>query len=90
MDDRFCPCGVCLDRSSASRPLKSPCLRMFMSIRTMKSLAIDSKVCNVCRHLYNKWKKENSEFSGILTHLESGMSDINDIDDNSVNIFSFV
>ena len=51
MDDRFCPCGTRLDRSSATRSLKWPCLRMFLSIRSMKSLANDSKVCNVCRHL---------------------------------------
>ena len=59
MDVRFCPCGTRLDRTSANRSLKSLCLRMFMSIASMKLLASDRKVCNVCRHLYNKWKNEN-------------------------------
>ena len=86
MHDRCCPCGTRLDRSSATRSLKSPCLRMFLSIRSMKSLANDSKVCNVCRHLYNKWKNETSEFSSILTRLEHDMMVENDNDD-SVSFF---
>jgi hypothetical protein len=53
----------------------------------MTSLPSDGKVCNACRLLYRKWKKENPEFSVILTRLEGSMDDTNDIDDNSVNIF---
>ncbi|CAF5076159.1 unnamed protein product [Rotaria magnacalcarata] len=78
MNERCCPCGARLDRSSCVRPLKSPCLRMFMSIRTLKSLSNDQKVCNVCRHLYIKWKSENSEFSAMLDHFENDMIVIND------------
>ena len=89
MDGRCYPCGARLDRSSATRTLKSPCLRMFMAIRSMKSLANDSKVCNVCRHLYNKWKNENSEFSSILTRLEHDMMVENDDEDDSVFFFRF-
>ena len=89
MDSRCCPCGVRLNRSSAVRPLKSPCLRMFMSMRTMKSLTSEAKICNVCRMLYKKWKNENSEFSSILTRLEHDMMVENDDDDNSVFVFSF-
>ena len=87
MDDRCCPCGARLDRSSATRSLKSSCLRMFLSIRSMKSLANDSKVCHVCRHLYNKWKNENSEFSSILTRLEHDMMVENDNDDDDSVFF---
>ena len=89
MDDRYCLCGSRLDRSSSVRPLKSPCMRMFMSIRTLKSVASDAKICNVCRHLYNKWKNENSEFGTILSRLESDMVDTNSFGDDSVNIFAF-
>ncbi|CAF3030011.1 unnamed protein product [Rotaria socialis] len=78
MNERCCPCGARLDRSSCVRPLKSPCLRMFMSIRTLKSLSNDQKVCNVCRHSYIKWKSENSEFSAMLDHFENDMVVIND------------
>ena len=60
---------------------------MFMSIRLMKSLANDSKVCNVCRHLYNKWKNENPEFSSILTRLEHDMLVENDDDDDDSVFF---
>jgi len=86
MNDRCCPCGARLDRSSAIRSLKSPGLRMFMSIRTMTSLTSDNKVCNICRHLYTKWKKENPEFSPIITCLDGDMDDDSDVDDISVNI----
>ncbi|CAF1510996.1 unnamed protein product [Rotaria magnacalcarata] len=58
MNERCCPCGARVDRSSCVRPLKSPCLRMFMSIRPLKSLSNDQKVCNVCRHSYIKWKSD--------------------------------
>ncbi|CAF1642473.1 unnamed protein product [Rotaria magnacalcarata] len=78
MNERCCPCGARLDRSSCVRPLKSPCLRMFMSIRTLKSLSNDQKVCNACRHLCIKWKSENSEFSPMLDHFENDMVVIND------------
>ncbi len=88
MSDRYCPCGARLDRSSAVRSLRSSGLRMFMSIRTMMSLTSDSKICNVCRHLYTKWKKENPEFSSFITRLEGDMIDDSDIDGISVNIFS--
>ena len=87
MDDHCCPCATRLDHSSATRSLKSPCPRMFMSIRSIKSLANDSKVCNVCRHLYNIWKNENSEISSILTRLEHDMMVENDDDDDDSVVF---
>jgi hypothetical protein len=90
MNDRYCPCGVRLDRSSAVRALKSTCLRMFMSIRTMQPLTSDSKICNLCRHQFSKWKKENPEFGPILARLESDMVDVDHVDNNSVNIFAFL
>ena len=51
---------------------------MFMSIRTLKAVTNDQKVCNVCRHLYIKWKSENLEFSSMLDHFENDMVVIND------------
>ena len=59
-----------------------------MSIRTMKSLTNETKVCNVCRLQYTRWKKENLEFGTILTSLVSGLND-DDSDNSSVNIFAF-
>ena len=90
MADRCCPCGIRLNRSSATRPLKSPCLRMFMSIRMMKSLTSEMKVCNVCRILYRKWKQENPEFRNILNLLETDRDEFDDNDtiiDGSVSGF---
>ncbi|CAF4568929.1 unnamed protein product [Rotaria socialis] len=78
MNERCFPCGARLDCSSCVRPLKSPCLRMFMSIRTLKSLSTDQNVCNVCRHSYIKWKSENSAFSAMLDHFENDIVVIND------------
>lgn len=87
MDDRSCPCGVRLDRSSATRSLKSTGLRMFMSIRCMVPLTSENKVCNICRHLYAKWKRENSEFSWFLSLLEKESLNADDIDSVSVGGF---
>ena len=84
MSDRFCPCGARLNRSSSVRSLGSPFLRMFMSIRTMKSLSSTTRVCNICRHLYKKWRRENPEFNDVLGYMESGDSEIEGSDTNSV------
>lgn len=90
MNERCCPCGARLDRSTCIRPLKTPGLRMFMSIRSLKSLTSDHKVCNVCRHLYSKWKSENLDFSSILDRLESdSITSDDDINDISVIDFCF-
>lgn len=86
MSDRFCPCGARLDRSSAVRSLRSPSFRMFMSIRTMKQMTSETKACNVCRLLYYKWKRENPEFGNVVAYLESGESDLEGSDTNSVTI----
>ena len=85
MNDRCCPCGARFDRSSSVRPLRSPSLRMFISIRTLKSLSSDRKVCNVCRHLYDKWKRENLEFSSILDRLENDIV-VNDDDQTNDSV----
>ena len=86
MSDRCCPCGSRLDRSSSVRSLKSPCLCMFMSIRTMKSLTSETKVFNACRMQYKKWKNENAEFATILNQLETSMDEINATEDDTVSI----
>ena len=85
MSDACCPCGARLDRSSAVRSLRSPCFRMFMSIRTIKHLTSETKACNTCHLLYYKWKRENPEFSSSFTYLENGESDVEESDTNSVN-----
>ena len=53
----------------------------------MKSLTDDSKVCNVCHHLYNKLKYKNPEFSSILTRSEHYMIVKNDDDDDDSVFF---
>ena len=80
MNNRLCPCGARLDRSSTTRSLKSTGLRMFISMRTMISWTSDTKVCNICRLLYVKWKRGNSEFSWFISLLEGE----NDGDDAGV------
>jgi hypothetical protein len=42
---------------------------------------------NVSRLLYSKWKKENSELFAILKRLECGVDDINNIEENSMDMF---
>ena len=84
MSDRSCPCGARLNRSTAVRSLGSPYFRMFMSIRTMKTLTSTTKVCNICCHLYNKWRRENPEFSNMVNNIDSDDSEIEAIDTNSV------
>lgn len=84
MSDGYCPCGARLNRSSAVRSLRSPFFRMFMSIRSMKTLTGATKVCNICRHLYNKWRRENLEYSGAFDYMESGDSEVEETDTNSV------
>ena len=84
MSDRLCPCNARLDRSSAVRSLASPFFRMFMSIRTMKSLTSATKVCNGCRYSYKKWRRENPEFSGVVGYMDSGDSEMEGSDTNSV------
>ena len=85
MNNRLCPCGARLDRSSTTRSLKSTGLRMFMSMRTMISWPSDTKVCNICRLLYVKWKRENLEFSWFISLLE-GENDGDDGGDESASV----
>ena len=91
MNNRLCPCGARLDRSSTTRSLKSSGLRMFMSMRTMISWTSDTKVCNICRLLYVKWKKENSEFSWFISLLEGeNDGDDGERDSASVSVFQIL
>ena len=84
MSDGFCPCDARLNRSCRVRSLGSPFFRMFMSIRTMESLTSSTEVCNSCRHLCNKWRRQNPEFSDVLGYMESSDSEIEGSDTNSV------
>ena len=59
-----------------------------MSIRTLKSVTSDAKICNICRHLYNKWKSENPEFEIILSRFESDTFGVNAVNDGSVMFFN--
>jgi hypothetical protein len=85
MSDQCCPCGARLSRSTAVRSLTSPCFRMFMSIGTMKSLQNTTKVCNICRHLFYKWRRENPEFKDFFIYMEGRESDIEASDTDSVS-----
>lgn len=78
-----CPCGKRLQRSSCGRPLKSPCLRLFLSIRTLEPVSVDAKICGSCRGAYYDWKRRNPEFDGILSTIDGEMS-YDDDDDVSV------
>lgn len=86
MSDRLCPCGARLDRSSTTRSLKCNGMRMFISMRTMTSWPVGTKVCNVCRLSYARWKRENSEFSGFIKLLEGDDPDGNDNENISVSV----
>lgn len=55
-----------------------------MSIRSMKTLTSATKVCNICRHLYHKWRRENLEYSGAFDYMESSGSEVEETDTNSV------
>ena len=56
-----------------------------MSIRTMKSLTSTAKACNICCHLYKRWRRENPEFSGVIGYLGNWESDVEGSDTNSVS-----
>jgi hypothetical protein len=86
MPHYYCPCGASFGTCSTVRPSRSPCLRLFMSIKTNKSISSETKVCNACRTAYYTWKKNNPEFENIFLRLEKELSDVEEIiDTNSVN-----
>lgn len=90
MAERFCPCGTRLDRSSAVRSINSLLVRIFISIRSLKAVTIETKICNVCRHEYYKWKNENTELATMLMRLESEFVDVGDDDSHSVRILFMI
>jgi hypothetical protein len=57
----------------------------------MISWTSDTKVCNICRLLYVKWKRENSEFFWFISLLE-GENDGDDGrgDSASVSVFQIL
>jgi hypothetical protein len=71
MPHHYCPCGALLTSGSAVRFSKSPCLRLFISIRTNKSISPETKVCNACRNAYYTWKTNNPEFGNIFSRVEN-------------------
>ena len=86
MPHHYCPCGVSLASCSTVRQAKSSCLRLFISIRTNKSISPETKVCNTCRTAYYTWKNNNLEFGNIFLRIEKELSDDEEvIDTNSVN-----
>lgn len=84
MSGGCCPCGTRLDRSTAARSVRSPFFRMFISIRSMKPLAHATKVCNICRHSYKKWRRENSEYDSVIDYMENGQSEVEEDDTDPV------
>ncbi len=86
MPHLYCPCGAFLTGVSTIRSLKPPCLRLFISIRTMKNISPEDKVCNACRTAYYNWKSNNPEFGNVFSRLEQELSDVEEIINmNSVN-----
>ncbi|CAF4038104.1 unnamed protein product [Rotaria magnacalcarata] len=75
MPHEYCPCGLVLYRSSTVRPLKTPCLRLFMSIRTMKTVTPETKICNACRTAYYDWKSRYPEFGNIFRRIEEELAE---------------
>ena len=75
-----------------ARAAKSPCLRLFISIKTMQPVSPDTKVCDSCRAAYYGWKKNNPDFGDILSRIEEEVSndDGSFIDGSSVNEQSFL
>ena len=91
MPHSYCPCGTILDGIFSARPSKSPCLRLFISIRTMKSISPEGKVCDACRRAYYTWKNNNGEFGNIFSRIEQELSDVEEVvNGNSVNKKLFV
>ena len=76
MPHDYCPCGAVLTGCSTIRSLKYPCLRLFMSIRTMERISTEQKVCNTCRTSYYVWKNNNPEFGKIFSRLEEELSNV--------------
>ena len=76
MPHDYCPCGALLTGCSTVRSLKPVCLRLFMSIRTMKYVSPEQKLCNACRTSYYVWKNKNPEFGKIFSRLEEELSDV--------------
>ena len=90
MPHYYCPCGSVVTEGAAGKSLKSPCLRLFISIRTMKSISPEAKVCNSCRGAYYTWRNSNSEFNNIFFLVEQELSDFEGvIDTNSANEIFF-
>jgi hypothetical protein len=91
MPHYYCPCGSLLERISSARSLRSPCLRLFVSIKTMQVVSSETKVCESCRGAYYSWKQNNPEFAEILSRVEQEVSnDVEvDVNSNAVKIFLF-
>ena len=70
MPHYYCPCGSRLERFSSARSLKSSCLRLFVSIKTIQVVSSETKVCDSCRSAYYGWKKKNPEFGDLLSPIE--------------------
>ncbi|CAF1559096.1 unnamed protein product, partial [Rotaria sordida] len=79
MPHLYCPCGALLAGGSTIRSLKPPCLRLFISIRTMKYVSPEEKVCNACRTAYCHWKSNNPEFGCIFSRIEQEVSDAEEV-----------
>lgn len=86
MPHYYCPCGSRLERVSTAYSLKSPCLRLFLSIKTMQPVSAETKICNPCRVAYYKWKKNNPDFGDVLSRIEQEVSDHveNDVNESPV------
>ena len=61
------------------RPMKSVCLRLFISIRTMKSVIPEEKVCDACRTTYYVWKNNNAEFGNLFSRIEEELPNVEEV-----------
>ncbi|CAF4189825.1 unnamed protein product [Rotaria sordida] len=69
--DRNCfVCNSRFPRNSSGRPLECPAQRLFFSIRTMKTIPHNARICFNCRNVYREWKSKNEAFRLIMEHFE--------------------
>ena len=91
MPHSYCPCGVLLSQCSTVRLLKSPYLRLFISIKTTKFVTPETKICNTCRTSYYTWKNNYPDFQNILTRTELELSNSEPaVDRDAINDSEFI
>lgn len=90
MPHYYCPCGLLLSRASTVRTLRPAGLRLFMTIKTMKPLAPETKICSACRTAYYTWKAMNPDFGDVLSRIDAELSRDDDEHEESSSVKIFI